>query len=53
MGFDILQMLIVLVILFLLVRPVGTYMAAVFTRKPTRLDRVFDPIDSGIYRLRA
>ena len=51
MGFDILQMLIVLVILFLLVRPVGTYMAAVFTRKPTRLDRVFDPIDSGIYRL--
>ncbi len=51
MGFDILQMLIVLVILLLLVRPVGTYMAAVFTRKPTRLDRVFDPIDSGIYRL--
>ncbi len=32
MPLDILQMLIVLVILFLLVRPVGTYMAAVFTR---------------------
>src|SRR5258708_2370932 len=51
MAFDILQMLIVLVILFLLVRPVGTYMAAVFTRKPTAVDRVFDPIDNGIYRL--
>jgi potassium-transporting ATPase potassium-binding subunit len=51
MAFDIVQMLIVLVILFLLVRPVGTYMAAVFTRKKTPLDRVFDPIDNGIYRL--
>jgi potassium-transporting ATPase potassium-binding subunit len=51
MALDILQMLIVLVILFLLVRPVGTYMAAVFTRKPMVVDRVFDPIDNGIYRL--
>src|ERR1700738_846789 len=51
MPFDILQMLIVLVVLFLLVRPVGTYMAAVFTRKPSAVDRVFDPIDNGIYRL--
>src|SRR6266852_1435848 len=51
MPLDILQMLIVLVILFLLVRPVGTYMAAVFTRKPSAVDRVFDPIDNGIYRL--
>jgi K+-transporting ATPase ATPase A chain len=44
-------MLIVLVILLVLVRPVGTYMAAVFTRKRTVLDPVFDPIDNGIYRL--
>lgn len=51
MAVDILQMVIVLVILFLLVRPVGTYMAVVFTRKPTVVDRVFDPIDNGIYRL--
>src|ERR1700736_302012 len=51
MPLDILQMLIVLVILFLLVRPVGTYMAAVFMRKPSVVDRVFDPIDNGIYRL--
>src|SRR5260370_10263497 len=51
MPADVLQMLMVLAILLLLVRPVGTYMAAVFTRKPTALDRVFDPIDNGIYRL--
>ncbi len=51
MPLDILQMLIVLAILLLLVRPVGTYMAAVFTRKPSAVDRVFDPIDNGIYRL--
>jgi K+-transporting ATPase ATPase A chain len=51
MALDILQMLIVLVVLFLLVRPVGMYMAAVFTRQRTVLDRVFDPIDNGIYRL--
>ena len=51
MPLDILQMLIVLVILFLLVRPVGAYMAAVFMRKPSAVDRVFDPIDNGIYRL--
>ena len=40
MGLDILQMVIVLAILLLLVRPVGTYMAAVFTGKRTVLDRV-------------
>src|SRR5260221_642874 len=51
MPADVLQMLIVLAILLLLVRPVGTYMAAVFTRKPSAVDRVFDPIDNGIYRL--
>ncbi len=51
MALDILQMLIVLAILLLLVRPVGTYMAAVFMRKRTGLDRVFDRIDNGIYRL--
>src|SRR3984893_6462936 len=51
MRLDILQMWIVLAILFLLVRPVGTYMAAVFMRKPSAVDRVFDPIDNGIYKL--
>src|ERR1700737_1187539 len=51
MALDILQMLIVLVLLFLLVRPVGAYMATVFMRKKSVVDRVFDPIDNGIYRL--
>src|SRR6266853_6200448 len=51
MGFDILQMVIVLAILFLLVRPVGSYMAAVFMGKQSPVDRVFDPVDNAIYRL--
>src|SRR5258708_32229482 len=51
MPADVLQMLIVLAILLLLVRPVGTYLAAVLRRTPSAGDRVFDPIDNGIYRL--
>src|ERR1700704_6775489 len=51
MGFDILQMIIVLAVLLLLVKPVGTYMAAVFTGKKTPLDRVLDPIDNAIYKV--
>ncbi len=51
MGFDILQMIIVLAVLLLLVKPVGTYMAAVFTGKTTRLDRVLEPIDNAIYKV--
>src|SRR5215831_9460644 len=51
MALDILQILIVLVILFLLVRPVGSYMATVFMRKKSRVDRIFDPIDNAIYRV--
>src|ERR1700716_3228757 len=51
MGFDILQMVIVLAILFLLVKPLGSYMAAVFMGKKSAVDRVFDPVDNAIYRL--
>jgi len=51
MALDILQILIVLVLLFLLVRPVGSYMATVFMRKKSRVDRIFDPIDNAIYRV--
>src|SRR5215471_863946 len=51
MAFDIVQMAIVLVILLLLVRPVGTYMAAVFMRKRTWLDPVLDPVDNTIYKI--
>ena len=48
MGLDILQMAIVIVILLLLVKPVGTYMAAVFMGKRTWLDPVLDPVDNAI-----
>jgi K+-transporting ATPase ATPase A chain len=51
MGLDILQMVIVLAILMLLVKPVGTYMAAVFSGKRTLLDRVLDPVDNAIYKV--
>jgi K+-transporting ATPase ATPase A chain len=51
MGFDILQMIIILAVLLLLVKPVGTYMAAVFMGKKTPLDRVLDPIDNAIYKV--
>jgi K+-transporting ATPase ATPase A chain len=51
MGLDILQMAIVLVILLLLVRPVGTYMAAVFMGKRTWLDPVLNPVDNAIYKV--
>jgi K+-transporting ATPase ATPase A chain len=51
LALDILQMVILLVILFLLVRPTGRYMAAVYTNGRTRLDVVLDPVDNVIYRL--
>jgi len=51
MALDILQVAIVLAILLLLVRPVGSYMAAVFMRKKSPVDRIFDPIDNAIYRV--
>ena len=51
MAFDILQMVILLVVLFVLVRPTGRYMAAVYTNGRTWLDVVFDPVDNAIYRI--
>ena len=51
MAFDILQIVLVLAIMFLLVPPVGTYMAAVFTGKRTWLDPVLNPVDNAIYRI--
>jgi K+-transporting ATPase A subunit len=44
---------IVLVILLLLVKPVGAYLAAVFSGRKTPVDRILDPVDSVIYRLSA
>ena len=51
MALDILQIVLVLAIMFLLVPPVGTYMAAVFTGKRTWLDPVLNPVDNAIYRI--
>jgi K+-transporting ATPase ATPase A chain len=44
-------MAIVIVILLVLVRPVGTYMAAVFMGKRTWLDPVLNPVDNAIYKV--
>ncbi|HYK96901.1 MAG TPA: potassium-transporting ATPase subunit KdpA [Candidatus Acidoferrales bacterium] len=51
MLLDIAQIAIVLALILLLVRPMGRYMAAVFTGGRTMLDRFIDPIDGAIYRL--
>ena len=51
MRFDLAGIAIVLVLIFLLVIPMGRYMAAVFTGGRTWLDPVLDPIDNLIYRL--
>src|SRR5215831_8095364 len=51
MAIDILQVAIVLVLLLLLVKPVGTYMAAVFMGKRTWLDPVLNPVDNAIYKV--
>ena len=51
MALDILQVAIVLVLLLLLVKPVGTYMAAVFMGKRTWLDPVLNPVDNAIYKV--
>src|SRR5579871_1158862 len=51
MVLDILQVVIVLVILLLLVKPVGLYMATVFTGKRTWLDPVLNPVDNAIYKV--
>ncbi len=51
MAFDILQVAIVLVLLLVLVKPAGLYMAAVFTGKRTWLDPVLNPIEKVIYKV--
>lgn len=50
-GMDILQIVVVLAILGLLVKPLGTYIYHVFSNEPNRLDRVFHPVEKVIYWL--
>lgn len=48
---DILQIVVVIAILLLLVKPAGTYLYHVFSNEPNRTDRIFGGVERGIYRL--
>lgn len=48
---DWLQIAVVLLALLLLVKPLGTYIYAVFSNEPHRTDRLFGPVEYAIYRL--
>jgi K+-transporting ATPase ATPase A chain len=48
---EILQIVLFLVVVLLLVKPVGWYMARVYEGKPCGLDRVLGPVERLIYRL--
>lgn len=48
---ELLQIGIVIVILLLLVKPVGTYMYHVFSNEPNRTDRIFGGTEKLIYKI--
>jgi K+-transporting ATPase ATPase A chain len=48
---DYLQLGLYLVVLVLLVKPLGVYMAAVFDDAPNRVNRLGAPIERGLYRV--
>ncbi|AIQ49485.1 potassium ABC transporter ATPase [Paenibacillus sp. FSL R7-0273] len=47
----ILQIVIVIAILVLLVKPAGTYLYHVFSNEPNRTDRIFGGLERGIFKL--
>lgn len=47
----IVQIVAVILILVLLVKPAGTYLYHVFSGEPNRTDRIFGGTERGIYRL--
>jgi K+-transporting ATPase ATPase A chain len=47
----VLQIVLYLILLLALVKPIGLYMANVYERKATPLDRVLGPVERAIYRL--
>ncbi|WP_410768826.1 potassium-transporting ATPase subunit KdpA [Fontibacillus sp. BL9] len=47
----IVQIVAVIVILLLLVKPLGTYLYSVFSNEPNRSDRIFGGIERGIFKL--
>jgi K+-transporting ATPase ATPase A chain len=46
-----LQIILILLVIFLLSIPTGRYMARIVMGRPTKFDRLFDPIDNAIYFL--
>jgi K+-transporting ATPase ATPase A chain len=48
---DALRILIFLAVLFLLVKPLGAYMARVYRGERTFLDRIVGPLERLLYRL--
>ena len=48
---DFLQVGLFLLVLLLLVKPVGSYLARVFAETPNRITRLGSPVERGIYRL--
>ncbi|MDF9839290.1 MULTISPECIES: potassium-transporting ATPase subunit KdpA [unclassified Paenibacillus] len=47
----IVQIIVVIAILLLLVKPAGTYLYHVFSNEPNRTDRIFGRVERGIYAL--
>ena len=47
----IVQIVVVIAILLLLVKPVGTYLYHVFSNEPNRTDRIFGGAERGIFKL--
>jgi K+-transporting ATPase ATPase A chain len=50
-GNDILQIVLFFVVLWLLAKPLGTYMARVYEGRPSGLDRVLGPVERLFYRI--
>ncbi|MGZ4947236.1 MAG: potassium-transporting ATPase subunit KdpA, partial [Halobacteriota archaeon] len=47
----IIQIIVVLVIALLLIRPTGRYLTGVYFREYNRLDQFFEPVERGVYRI--
>jgi len=50
-GMSLLRIVVFLAVVYVLVKPLGTYMARVYQRERTVLDRVVSPLEGLIYRL--
>ncbi|GAC1356625.1 MAG: potassium-transporting ATPase subunit KdpA [Herpetosiphon sp.] len=50
-SLGLLQIAVYFVVLLLLVKPLGLYMARVFTGQSVGIDRLFGPLERGLYRL--